>query len=230
MEKNFEIIKQEAFTEINRTVEYTNLAVSHLYEGVFGFFVNPLLSAVFAWFGEDEARSDGQAQLEVTLKYAQKCTDEKTLNAVVKEHFAGYMKYHVLYKRAKRTHKRFIEMKDFMREGFRIRLKFYAKLMRANGNSYEELMRDAFSRDDALYFISQQFALVEEAMDVVRAEPSIINMPASVRKDIIKVLADTFADSQKRMSARVEAIYIGHEKKEKHGKRVLPLSSLSSLE
>ncbi len=224
--KNLELIKAEAFEEINRTVEGTNRVISHLYDGVVGLLVNPLLSLVFSWFGQEKTKKDGMAQLEVTLKYAMECSDEETLNKIVAGKFYDYMQYHVLYKRAKKPHKNFNEMQCLMKEGFRIRLKFYAKLLRARGNSYEELMRDAYTKEDALFFVKQQFDLVDEAMDIVRADASLINVPSSVKKDIIKVLVTGFADSRKRIQSRVEGIFRGYEEKEKAGKSVLPLSSL----
>lgn len=207
VEKNLRLIRIEAQKEIDSALDYTSHTIQHLHDGLVGFLLNPLLSLMFAWFGQDEAKQQARTQLETTLKYGTLCNDKSSIAKIVRNHFSEYMHRHILYVRARRTHRLYPKVESLLKENFRIRLEFISGLLHANGDTYDELLRHAFPEEKALHYMEKQFDVVEKVIDCVREDPELLKIPGIVQKDILKVISTSIRHEREQLQERVHGIY-----------------------
>lgn len=206
-EKNLRLIRIEAQKEIDSALDYTGFTIQHLHDGFVGFLLNPLLSLMFAWFGQNEAKQQARVQLDTTLKYGIQCRDKKSTKDIVENHFSEYMHRHILYVRARRDHALYPKVELLLKENFRTRLEFIGGLLHASGNSYDALLRHAFTEGKALYYMEKQFDVVEKVIDCVREDPELLKIPALVQKDILKVISKSIRHEREQLQKRVHEIY-----------------------
>ena len=207
LEKNLRLIRGEAEKEIDSALDYTSHTIQNLHDGIVGFLLNPLLSLMFAWFGQDEAKQQARLQLDTTLKYGRLCKDKNSIEKIVQGQFSEYMHRHILYTRARRTHALYPKVEKLLKENFRTRLEFISGLLHSEGRTYDALLRHAFSEEKALYYMEKLFDVVEKVIDCVREDPELLKIPSIVQKDIVKVISISIRHEREQLKKRVRDIY-----------------------
>jgi hypothetical protein len=206
MQKNREIIKRELISEIDTGLDFTKKKISHLYKGIFSVF-NPLLEKLFEWFALDRARDAGIKRIDFFLDIASGC-DSKNLEKIVEKYFEEYLRHSESYARLNLKHGKFPEFKANQKEEFRMRVEILSKLLAADGDTYDELVKDAFpKRSDLDKLLNREYGIVERQMKLIETSHGLMKIPRMMRSEVFIVTRSAYEFQKKKMCERCDSIY-----------------------
>ena len=207
MDKRLNLIRKERERELKEGLKFSNSLISNLFPGPGGLLVNPVVKTLFGWFGMERAREEGLAQLDYILKCSSLSKTEKDIEQVGEEKFKEYLRYNIVYRRSDKKNEKFPQLENLLKQGFKLRLKFYSKLLSVEGNSYEELLKNSHQKREALEFINKQFVVVDKALNLAEETPALLKIPFFIKKEALRVLREGFGFARSSFEERIEEIY-----------------------
>lgn len=206
MQKSREIIKKELISEIDGGLDFTKKKISRLYTGIFSVF-NPLMEKLFEWFGLEKARDAGIKRIDFFLDIACEC-NSKNIEKTVEKYFEEYLRHSESYARLDLKHGKFQEFKANQREEFRMRVEILSKLLAADGDTYDELVRSAFPKRSELdRLLGMEYEILERQMNLIEASQGLMKIPRLIRSEVLLVTKSAYEFQKKKMCERCDGIY-----------------------
>ena len=206
-EKNFKIIRERLDYELELGFKYVDNKVAHLYSGVFGLLVNPIVKFFYTFIARDAIVKRARKQLDVIFQCAGEY-DGRNLDKIVDEHFEEYLQTEEVYIRGNRNHPKFREVKKLEREVFKGRLEPIAMLLDGDGETYEELTRSIFpKRGEAEKYCWKQFELADKLIQMVKGERNLVRIPSVIRTEVFAILDSGYAFAKKTLKEQLDGTY-----------------------
>ena len=197
-EKNIRIITEELIKEFDQGSEYVGSATCDIGKAASWFYRNVMQSSI---------KKRALEEHEILITCACK-VNGNNLDRIVDEHLEDYLRKNEIYVRSNRRHERFSDLKGILREEFKARLEFLVKLIRGEGENYDELLRNVFPNpDDAKEVMDRNFGYVLKVMKLMESEKRLIKIPEFAKDDAITIVRSTFDYASERFNRRISEIY-----------------------
>jgi hypothetical protein len=206
-EKNIALINGRLDRELKRGSEYMDYKVAHMYSGVFGMIVNPLVSLIYKFAARESIIKRAQRQLDLIVSCASKYNG-KNLDALVDEHLEEYLNTEEAYVRGNRNHKKFPEVKKILRSAFRARLAAVTEILDGEGETYDDLARSVFpKREQSEKLCNEQLEIAEKLIVMLDEEKDLVRIPSLIRKEVLTMLRSGFEWYKKTLKEELEEMY-----------------------
>jgi hypothetical protein len=206
-EKNIRIIRKRLDHELDLAFRYIDNRISHLYGGITGIFLNPVIKFFYTFLARNAIRRRARKQLQLIVHCASEF-DGKNLEKIVDEHLEEYLLTEEAFIRGNKRHPKFGEVTSILREIFKGRLLPLTKLLSGSGETYEELTRSVFpKRKDVEAVCSQQFELVEKLIKMIREEKNLVKIPGMIRREVFAILDSGYEFAKKVLKEQLDETY-----------------------
>jgi predicted KAP-like P-loop ATPase len=144
-------------------------------------------------------------QLHILIKCANEF--DGNLDVVVKKNLEDYLKTEEAYIRANKNHESFPQLVSLLEEIFRTRVYIITELLRGKGETYDELVRTAFSREEVEKVTRKQFELAERVINLVKEEKGLIRIPFIIRLEVFRLLETEFDWYKRNIEEEINKMY-----------------------
>jgi len=205
-DKNKEIIRKELTVEIDQGLEVIKNRIGHLYKGLFGRVMNPIVKQLFVWFGLERARETGLKRVDFVLDRITKYKGD--MDSWVEKNFEEYLNYNEEYLRANKKHPKIEDLKCSIKKELRSRVELLMKLLDGEGDTYAELLKSAFpKRSDVETVARNQLDALAELMEFAEKEEGLVKIPRVIKKEVFVVARAGFNYAEKRVNERMDKTY-----------------------
>lgn len=207
-EMNREIVRLWFERQIAVGASYLDDQVAHLYGGVMGAVVNPFVVVFYRFIQRERVLNRIRRQLNLLLDATDDVEQGLPVDAALDKWTEPLLKTEELYFRCDRGHPDFPKVLPFVREAWRGRLDSLARMVAAEGQSFDDLMRNAFSRAEAEEFWNIQYRVMEGLLDLVE-QSEMLRVPKIIRKEVVGVMRAGYAWYRRWMGEEILRIFEG---------------------
>lgn len=156
--------------------------------------------------GEEKRSTE---QMDLILECCKKLsTDHSNLEEIIEENYKNYLKNDNLYFNMRKRHKRSQDAADLIKEIFKNHLIGIARVLRGEGETYDELSRSINpTYEIGLKYIEKEVELTNRIAQLIREDRGIINAPGVVRYDIMQAVINLLEYSVNQMMDELKRIY-----------------------
>lgn len=205
-ELNKEILRLWFERQLSVGARYLDDQVAHLYGGVMGAIVNPFVVVFYRFIQRERVLNRARRQLNILLDATEDVEQGLSVDAALDKWTEPLLKTEELYFRCDRDHPDFPQVLPFVREAWRGRLESLARMVRAEGQSFDDLMRSAFSRAEAEEFWNIQYRVLERLLDLVE-QSDMLKVPKIIRKEVLGLMRTGYAWYRNWMGEEILRIY-----------------------
>ena len=229
IEKNGKLIKDELVEQMNEGLGHLNKLLGRMFgTGVTGFILNPIARLLYKILLSEDIKHKTKNQIDIVLECANLYksglnggsngdingdTNEKkdsNLDNIIDEYFEDYRENDQSFHHCRKKHKIYPEIEQRMKEVFKSRIEPANKLLYSDGNSYGELSRDAFKKEEAYANVDREFNSTAEMLELLKENVDVMDVPGFIRLRIIRIMIKAFNMTKKQIYDRLEAIYINN--------------------
>lgn len=206
-ERNRRLVRERLDRELERGTGYVEDRLADLVSGPAGLLVNPAAKLIYRWIGEKAVKRRTRRQLEIVADLAGEL-DERSPEELVDRELDALLETEELGARGRRSHPRFDEVRDTIRDLLVQRLRIIGTLLRqGRGESYPEVVRSVYDRDDVEPVTRDHFRRTRELLDLVQSEPSLLPVPPGFRDPLWTLVGDTVDWYEDRLETQFDAIF-----------------------
>ncbi|MHA1309824.1 MAG: hypothetical protein ACTSWR_08850 [Candidatus Helarchaeota archaeon] len=193
--------------------------------GLSGIIFNPIARLIYKIMLSDDIRKKTKNQIDIILECANLYNEllkenenkdpelslqqkkDKILNEIIEKYFEDYRLNDQSFHHCKKNHVIYPKIETMMKEVFRSRIEPANQLLTSSGETYDELTRNAFSKEEALANVNREFKATAEMLKLLKENMDVIEVPAFVRRKIVKIMIDAFEMTKKQLYARIDEIF-----------------------
>jgi hypothetical protein len=205
-EKNAEILKQEWTEKLEGAMEDLEAAIKEdFYAGVWGLLFNRIMARLYSLFLSKDIKKKLLKQFDLLLKAGKEYNGNS--NEVLEKYFAEYLANDPAYERCKKTHSKTPELRDRIKKSFAVMIKNTSDLLNSCGNSYEELMCNAYKTKDTAW--KATFCLIDDAEESMEftIRHKLLKISSLIRHPTIKLLRQEIIISRDYYTKKLNEIY-----------------------
>ena len=213
IEKKRELILDRFMKEFDDGLQYIKDQVRHsLYEGVTGWLVNPIASWLYKLFVAPSIRDHALKNFNTLLECAQNFNGKEVCMErameIIEENFEELTKNDPSYQRFDKKHKKADEMIALIKEGFAQQLILAKKLLESEGDTYEEIIRNAFkSREIFEEFTNQQLNNTYKGLNLLLTEKKLLKVPGIIKEQTKCLLKRGYDFTAQRAVAQIDEMF-----------------------
>lgn len=205
-ELNKEILRLWFERQLTIGARYLDDQVAHLYSGVMGALVNPFVVVFYRFIQRERVLNRARRQLQVLLDATDDVEQGLSVDSALDKWTEMLLKTEELYSRCNRDHPDFPKVLPPIREAWRGRLDSLVRMVRAEGHSFDDIMRNAFSHAEAEEFWNIQYRVLEGLTDLVE-QSEMLRVPKIIRKEVVGVIRAGYAWYRRWMGEEMARIY-----------------------
>ena len=207
-QKNSEVLKEYWVSEIDDTIKNIKRSLDHFFSGIWGWMLNPFVKFAYKFFLSPDVRKKSIAQLDPILDGA-RLLNSNNLDEVIENYFEDFKKNDLATLRCRKKHEKYPELLENMRKNYIARVKGAKILINSNGESYSELVRNAFSnKEEARNIMIKTLHLAKEGLDFV-VENEMMKLSSLIKSQTIRILYEEFNYKENYFKEQIERIYSG---------------------
>ncbi|MHA1269944.1 MAG: hypothetical protein ACTSPY_09190 [Candidatus Helarchaeota archaeon] len=220
IEKNNQIIKDELVEQMNIGLGHVNKLLGRIFgNGLSGLILNPIAKLIYKIMLSDDIRKKTKNQIDIVLECAnlfnkklngggiESPSKEDVLNSIINEYFEDYRQNDQSFHHCKKKHRVYPKIELMMKEVFKSRIEPANQLLISNGNTYDELARHAFSKEEALANLDREFKATAEMLELLKENMDVLDVPYFIRKRIIEIMVKAFEMTKKQLYSRIDEIF-----------------------
>ncbi len=193
--------------EIKKTGDYLEYKIKERFKGVLGLGIRKVAKMLFNWVMRTGVIPRLSKNFEFVLDSCKEL-ENKDFEKVAEERLDGYMKTNELYMRANKKCEKIKELEKLLKDEFISRLKIYSKMMLSKGESYPELVRNAYHRKAELKeLIRKEFEVLRRIVSLLEKERELIKIPSGIRSPLFKIMWASVEIMEGKVLDDVEHIY-----------------------
>ncbi|MEM3086165.1 MAG: hypothetical protein QXO51_06320 [Halobacteria archaeon] len=205
--KKVELIRRELTKELDEGLAYVERQVGTLRNGPIGLLVSPLLRGLFHFTALPAARRRGYRRMDIYFRLLQ---EPGSLDRIISRHLDEYLETNEAWVRADKSHPEAKRLRGYLVEELKSHLELGRALLGGEGRTYDELVRRAFPRRSTVdRLVAQQFDAMEKALLLVQEAEGLVEIPASLRAHVDRLLRSALAYARTRSRRRLDKIYAG---------------------
>ncbi len=209
--KNIYLIKREFIRELDHGLGKIKKLISREYSGL---LTNIPSNIFYYMYFRGGVRENVIKQIKISLKMAIEY-DGKNIDQLVEKYKVDYLKNDLISLHCKPDHPVFAEMQEITVNNMYSRVPILHTLIHANGSTYDELVKNAFTTKEAvrhvleiqLIFIDQWIEVLAKNKDAIRP-PNIakLEIPFSSEK-IFKIIVETYDYGLARLEHKLDGFF-----------------------
>lgn len=209
--RNIYLIKREFIRELDHGLGKIKKLISREYSGL---LTNIPSNIFYYMYFRGGVRNNVINQIKISLKMAIEY-DGTNLDQLVEKYKAEYLKNDLISLHCKADHPIFAELQEITVNNMYSRVPILQALIHARGNTYDDLVKYAFTTKDAvrhvleiqLIFIDQWIELLGKNKDAIRP-PNIINVELPISADtIFKIIVETYDYGLARLEQKLDKFF-----------------------
>lgn len=206
-ERKKKIVLEELERGIKSYGEYLERKINERFSGLIGLAIRRVARRLFEWVMKGGVISRLRKNYEFVLDACEE-VDGKSVEDVVKEKGKEYLSSNEVYLRANKGAAKIKELEKLLLQEFGIRLKIYSRIIKAEGNDYPELVRNAFREKNELKkLVRKEFELVDRALELMESERDLLRIPAGMRAPLLRIFSSSSHFLREKMLEDVDRIY-----------------------
>lgn len=213
MDKKRDLILEKFMEEFDIGMKYMKDQVRHnLYDGLTGWLLNPIASWLYKIFVAPSIRDHALDNFNTLLECAQEFNgNEVCLDSAIKiieERFDELTENDPSYQRFDKKHEKAEEMIQLIKEGFAQQLLLTKKLIDSSGETYEEIIRNAFkTRNTFMQFTDEQLENTLRGLNLLVTEKKLLKVPSIIKKQTQRLLKKGYDYTAERAYIQVDEIF-----------------------
>ena len=213
LEKKRNLILDRFMEEFDDGMAYMKDQIRHnLYDGITGWLLNPVASWLYKIFVAPSIRDQALENFNTLFDCAKEFNgDEICMDSaleIVSENFDELTKNDSTYNRFDKKHDKAEDMKLLIKEGFAQQLLLTKKLMDSPGETYEEIIRNAFmTKDIFLKFTEEQLENTSRGLNLLVSEKKLLKVPNFIRDQTKRLLQQGYDYTVERAINQVNDIF-----------------------
>jgi len=133
---------------------------------------------------------------------------EADISEIIKEKKDEYLSSNEIYLRANKKSEKIKKLEKFLLDEFKVRLKIYSRILSAEGENYDELVKNAFKEKSELEkLIKEEFKIIKNTLELISSEKDLIKIPSPIRTPILKIFSTSAEIMKEKMFEDIERIY-----------------------
>ncbi len=213
MDKKRDLILEKFMEEFDIGMKYMKDQVRHnLYDGLTGWLLNPIASWLYKIFVAPSIRDHALDNFNTLLECAQEfngnevCMDSAI--KIIEERFDELTENDPSYQRFDKKHEKAEEMIQLIKEGFAQQLLLTKKLIDSPGETYEEIIRNAFkTRNTFMQFTDEQLENTLRGLNLLVTENKLLKVPSLIKKQTQRLLRKGYDYTVERAYIQVDEIF-----------------------
>ncbi|MHA1300089.1 MAG: hypothetical protein ACTSO9_11775 [Candidatus Helarchaeota archaeon] len=213
LEKKRDLILEKYMEEFDLGMEYLKDQIRHhLYEGITGWLLNPIASWLYKIFVAPSIRDQALDNFNALFECAQEFNGdpvcmESAMN-IIDSKFEDLIENDPSYQRFDKKHEKAEEMKELIKEGFAQQLLLTKKLMDSPGETYEEIIRNAFKdRENFKVFTEEQLENTYRGLELLVSEKKLLKVPGIIRNSTKRMLRKGYDYTVERAWQQLDEIF-----------------------
>lgn len=185
---------------------YLDDQLAHLYSGVVGALVNPWVVLFYRFVQRERSLRRVRTQMDIFLEATDAVEAGASSEAVLEQHSERLFRTEEIYNRCRTDHPDFPKAAALIRESHRARLASLVRMLRADGASFEEMMRGAFTRQEAEELWNIQYRVLEQLLALLE-DGDLLKVPGVIRKEVFLTLRGIYEWYRRWMGEEMDRIY-----------------------
>lgn len=204
--KNEEILRQEWTEKLEGAMGDLEAAIKEdFYAGVWGLLFNRIVARLYNLFLSKDIKKKILKQFDLLIKAGKEYNGNS--NEVLEKYFPEYLANDPGYERCKKMHSKTQELRDRIKKSFALMVKNSNDLLKSHGESYEELMRNAYKTKDTAW--KATFCLIDDAEQSLTftVQHKLLKISSLIRQPTIKLLKEEIEISREYYIKKLNEIY-----------------------
>ncbi|NVM27326.1 MAG: hypothetical protein HWN65_00680 [Candidatus Helarchaeota archaeon] len=186
-QKNAEILITQWIKEFEATLrEIKKLIREDFYSGVWGLLFNRIIVLIYKLFFSSEIRKKVLSQFELILEVGKEYDENP--EEILDKYFDEYLKNDPAYARIEKNHPKTPEIVERIKHQFLLLVKRANNLLNSEGETYYDLIFDAYKTKDAAEKAYTELMRNTEDHVEFAIKNKLLKISSLVRKPIIKIV------------------------------------------
>jgi hypothetical protein len=208
-EKKKKIILDEVEREIMVYKNYLEKKIDEKFSGILGIAIKKTAKVLFNWVTKSGFINRFKKNYEFLLDACEELNErEADISEIIKEKKDEYLSSNEIYLRANKKSEKIKKLEKFLLDEFKVRLKIYSRILSAEGENYDELVKNAFKEKSELEkLIKEEFKIIKNTLELISSEKDLIKIPSPIRTPILKIFSTSAEIMKEKMFEDIERIY-----------------------
>ena len=208
-EKKKKIILDEVEREIMVYKDYLEKKIDEKFSGILGIAIKKTAKVLFNWVTKSGFINRFKKNYEFLLDACEELNErEADISEIIKEKKDEYLSSNEIYLRANKKSEKIKKLEKFLLDEFKVRLKIYSRILSAEGENYDELVKNAFKEKSELEkLIKEEFKIIKNTLELISSEKDLIKIPSPIRTPILKIFSTSAEIMKEKMFEDIERIY-----------------------
>ncbi|MHA1380066.1 MAG: hypothetical protein ACTSRG_16970 [Candidatus Helarchaeota archaeon] len=213
IEKKRDLILEKYIEEFDMGMKYLKDQIRHhMYEGITGWFMNPIASWLYKVFVAPSIRDQAVDNFNALFDCAQEFNGNKvcmdSAMEIIEQKFEDLIEKDASYQRFDKKHDKAEQMKQLIKEGFAQQLLLTKKLMDSPGETYEEILRNAFKdRENFTKFTKEQLENTSRGLELLVSEKKLLKVPSIIKNQTKKMLKKGYDYTVERAWQQLDEVF-----------------------
>lgn len=208
-EKKKRIILEEVERQIHSYGGFLERKISERFHGIIGIAIRSVAKKLFSWIMRTGVINRFKKNYKFILDTCEELNERgKEIEDIVREKREGYLESNELYVRANKKAEKIKKLEKYLLEDFKVRLKIYSRILKADGESYEELVKNAFKeKEDLKKLVKEEFEIIERIIRLISSERDVLRIPSGMRGPLLKIFSVSAQIMKEKMLGDTDKIY-----------------------
>jgi len=203
------MILDEVEKEILVYRNYLEKKIDERFSGIIGLAIKKTAKMLFNWVTKSGFINRFKKNYEFVIDASEELNErDGKINEIIEEKKEEYLNSNEIYMRANKDSEKIKELEKYLLDEFKVRLKIYSRILNAEGENYDELVKNAFREKSELEkLIKEEFKIINKVIDLISAEKDLIRIPSPLRGPLLKIFSTSAEIMKEKMLEDIERIY-----------------------
>ena len=203
------MILDEVEKEILVYRNYLEKKIDEKFSGIIGLAIKKTAKMLFNWVTKSGFINRFKKNYEFVIDASEELNErDGKINEIIEEKKEEYLNSNEIYMRANKDSEKIKELEKYLLDEFKVRLKIYSRILNAEGENYDELVKNAFREKSELEkLIKEEFKIINKVIDLISAEKDLIRIPSPLRGPLLKIFSTSAEIMKEKMLEDIERIY-----------------------
>ncbi|MFX0133701.1 MAG: hypothetical protein ACFFDN_08660 [Candidatus Hodarchaeota archaeon] len=213
IEKKRDLILEKFMEEFDIGMDFMKHQVRHnTFDGLTGWLLNPIASWLYKIFVAPSIREHALENFNTLFDCAQEFNGNpvcmESAIEIIEAKFDELTENDPSYQRFDKKHDKAEEMIELIKEGFAQQLLLTKKLMDSPGETYEEIIKNAFkSRNTFMQFTEEQLRNTSRGLNLLVSEKKLLKVPGIIKSQTKRLLQKGYDYTVERAYIQVDEIF-----------------------
>ncbi len=142
--------------------------------------------------------------LEVASQYTE---DEKAFQEILDKYQDKYLRLDNYHSNIRKRHPKYQEARAKIVNLYEYRARADARILQGTGKNYYEMVRSILSKEEATDVIEKEIVLVEDLVNFILKNRSLVNVPGIIRADVIDALVASANNATSTLREELTVIF-----------------------